>query len=126
MKSGDLPLSIKNYRKAAKLNPQNTNASNAIEQLENSLKIETDAKILETYIGEYETPFGIFKVVKEGERLIGRVAGEADMILLPQTETQFVVALGNIRLTFIKDEKGVITQANILVKGQEIPAKKIK
>jgi tetratricopeptide (TPR) repeat protein len=126
LKSGETQLSIKNYRKAVELNPQNANAVNAVKQLESAQQVKTDAKLLETYAGEYETPFGVFKVVKEGERLVGRVAGEADMILLPQSDAHFVVALGSIRLTFVKDEKGVVTHANISVKGQEISAKKIR
>jgi len=126
LKSGETQLSIKNYRKAVELNPQNANAVNAVKQLESAQQVKTDAKLLETYAGEYETPFGVFKVVKEGEGLVGRVAGEADMILLPQSDAHFVVALGSIRLTFVKDEKGVVTHANISVKGQEISAKKIR
>jgi hypothetical protein len=37
MINGDKELAIKNYKKSLELNPENTNAANAIKRLENQL-----------------------------------------------------------------------------------------
>jgi len=125
LKAGDYELAAENYQKAVELNPQNINAATVLKELQSS-QFKVDAKLLEEYAGEYETPFGILTIVKEGDRLLGRLSGEPDMVLLPKSATQFVVAIADIPQTFVRDEKGQVTRLVILVRGQEIQAKKIK
>ncbi|MGI8838243.1 MAG: serine hydrolase [Pyrinomonadaceae bacterium] len=125
LKSGDYGLAVKNYQRAAALNPQNTNAATVLKQLQSS-QIQVDAKILEAYAGDYETPFGVLTIVKEGDRLLGRLSGEPEMVLLPQSETQFIVAIAGIPHTFVRDEKGQVTYIVIKVNGKEFQAKRIR
>jgi len=125
LKAGDYELAAKNYQRAVELNPQNTNAATVLKQLQSS-QFKVDAKLLEEYAGEYETPFGILTIVKEGDRLLGRLSGEPDMVLLPQSAAQFVVAIADIPHTFVRNEKGQVTHIIILVRGQEIQAKRIR
>ena len=125
LKAGDYVLAAKNYQKAVELNPQNTNAATVLKELQSS-QFKVDAKLLEEYAGKYETPFGILTIVKEGDRLLGQLSGEPDMVLLPQSATQFVVAIAGIPQIFVRDEKGQVAGIVILVRGQEIQAKRIR
>jgi len=124
LKAGNTELAIRNYQKAIELNPQNTNAADILKRLQNLTKV--DPNILDSYTGDYQAPFGVLTVVKDKERLVGRVSGQPDTILLPQKNTQFVDPIRGTRLTFIKGEKGMITHIVILLNGQEIQAKRIK
>jgi tetratricopeptide (TPR) repeat protein len=124
IKAGDIDLAIKNYQKVIELNPQNTNASSILKRLQNQVKVNSN--LLDSYVGDYEAPFGILTIIKDKERLIGRVSGQPDTNLLSRTSDQFVEAIRGTQLTFIKDEKGTITHIVILLNGQEIQAKRIK
>jgi tetratricopeptide (TPR) repeat protein len=124
LKAGDIDLAIKNYQKVIELNSQNTNAADILKRLQNQIKV--DPNLLNSYVGDYEAPFGILTIIKDKERLIGRVSGQPDTNFLPQTSNQFVEAIRGTQLTFIKDEKGTITHIIILLNGREIQAKRIK
>lgn len=124
LKAGNTEPASKSYQKAVELNPQNTNAANILKRLQNQIKVETN--ILDSYAGNYEAPFGVLTVVRDKERLLGQVSGEPDTILLPHTKTQFVEAIRGTQLTFVKDEKGLVTHIVIVLNGREIQAKKIE
>ena len=124
LKAGDIKLAIKNYQKVIELNTQNTNAADILKRLRNQVKV--DSNLLDSYVGDYDAPFGILTIIKDKERLIGRVSGQPDTNLLSQTSNQFVEPIRGTQLTFIKDEKGTITHIVILLNGQEIKAKRIK
>ena len=124
LKAGDTELAVRNYQKVIELDPQNMNAVGMLKRLQNQVKV--DSNLLDAYVGDYQAPFGILTIVKDKERLIGRVSGEPDTILLPHTQTQFVESIRGTQLTFIKGEKDVITHIVILLNGREIQAKRIE
>ncbi len=124
LKAGNTELAIKNYRRVVELNPQNTNAAAILKRLQNQVKV--DSNLLNSYVGNYQTPFGVLTIVKDGERLVGRVSGEPDTTFLPQTKTRFVEAIRGTQLTFINNEKGAVTHIVILLSGREIQAKRIE
>jgi CubicO group peptidase (beta-lactamase class C family) len=74
--------------------------------------LKLDAKILETYVGDYEfqrlkVPLTIFR---EGDNLFFRGAQETG-VLFPETEIQFYGTskeIGDFQVNFIKDERGEI------------------
>ena len=124
LKAGNTELAIKNYQKVVELNPQNTNAVDILKRLQNQVKV--DQNILDSYAGDYQAPFGILTIIKDKERLVGRVSGQPNTIFLPQEDTQFVDPIRGTQLTFIKGEKAIISHIVILLNGQEIKAKRIK
>lgn len=124
LKAGNGVLAVKNYQHAVELNPQNTDAANILKRLQNS-RFKVPSDLLESYAGHYDTPFGIFSVVKEGDRLSASVSGEPGMILLPLSETQFVSAIEGFQFTFARNVKGEITHMVILARGQKIEAKRV-
>jgi len=125
LKAGNNARAIKNYERAARLNPQNANATDVLKRLQSS-QFKAPPALLESYAGNYETPFGMLAIIKEGDRLVGRISGEPEILVLPQSETQFVAAIEGLQFTFVKNDKGRVTHAVILAGGQEIQAKRVR
>src|SRR6185295_2258519 len=74
--------------------------------------VPQDAKTYDAYLGRYQLDTDlILNVTKEGNTLMGQVDGRR-FELLPATETKFFVRDydAQIMFTFVKDEKGKVTQ----------------
>lgn len=127
--NGDKELALKNYKKALELNPQNANAANIVKRLESPAPVmgKVDPKVYDQYIGEYQfAPNFVITVVKEGDKLIGQATGQPKFELAPESETQFFVKEVNAQVSFVKDEKGLVTALILNQNGQKIEGKKIK
>ncbi len=125
LRMGDYALAVENYRRAVRSNPSDANAADILKRLQEA-QFKAPPNLLESYAGDYETPFGILSIIKSGDRLVGRISGEPETILLAQSETQFTAAIEGIRLTFVKNDKGQVTHAVILARGQEIQANRVR
>jgi CubicO group peptidase (beta-lactamase class C family) len=122
LKAGERELAAANYRKASELDPKNANASAMLKRLET--KVSED--VLAAYEGEYEAPFGVLRVWREGARLFGQVAGTPGAELLPESETQFFATGQNTLVVFVRSEAGEVTHLLLRGGGNETRAKKIK
>ncbi|MBO0798016.1 MAG: serine hydrolase [Blastocatellia bacterium] len=90
------------------------------------IAIKVDPKIYDAYVGEYElAPNAIFKIRKEGERLMVTLTGQPEFELFPESETKFFYKVVDAQITFVKDDKGAVTHL-ILHQGGDRTAKKIK
>ncbi len=89
--------------------------------------VKVDPSILETYVGEYEvTPeFQIF-ITKEKDQLYAAAPGHTKARMYAESETKFFLRIADVAFTFVKTEKGEITQLTLHMNGQSSPAKKIK
>jgi hypothetical protein len=70
--------------------------------------VTVPAKILESYVGQYElAPGFVLTIRKEGDRLTGQATGQPRVRLIPQSETDFRVSSVDASVTFVKgkDEK---------------------
>jgi hypothetical protein len=65
-------------------------------------------------------------VTKEGDKLMGQATGQPKIELLPESDTQFFVKEVNAQVSFLKDEKGVVTALILNQNGQKIEGKRIK
>ncbi|MBA3694518.1 MAG: serine hydrolase [Acidobacteria bacterium] len=128
MMSGNKELALKNYKKALELNPQNANAASIIKRLESpAVTNKADPKIYDQYVGEYQlAPNFVLTVTKEGDKLMGQATGQPKIELLPESDTQFFVKEVNAQVSFVKDEKGVVTALILNQNGQKIEGKRIK
>ena len=73
-----------------------------------------DPSILDAYAGQYEYPGGgRVTVAREGDALTSQRAGHPKATLVAVSETQFVVAGTQSRLTFFKDAEGRVTHFTI-------------
>ena len=87
---------------------------------------KVDPKVYDAYVGQYDTPFGVLSITKEGDRLFGQPNGDTKEELIPESETTFNVPAVNVKVTFVKDPSGQVTHMTINQGGQEVQAKKIK
>ncbi len=126
MLNGDKELAVKNYRRSLELNPQNANAVSMLKRIE-SPPVGVNAKTYDSYVGQYElTPNFIASVTKEDDKLMLQATGQPKAELFPESETQFFLKVVDAQITFMKDEKGVVTGLMLHQNGQKIQGKKIK
>jgi serine-type D-Ala-D-Ala carboxypeptidase/endopeptidase len=89
--------------------------------------VKVDPKILETYVGQYElTPTILITVTREGDKLYAQAGEQPKIELYAETETKFFITVVDAQMTFVRDEKGQVTQLILHQNGRDIPAKKIK
>lgn len=89
-------------------------------------KPKVDPKIFDAYVGQYELPMFVLNIMKEGDRLFGQPEGDTKEELIPESETEFSVTNVGAKVTFVKDEKGVVTHMVVSLNGEEFKGKKIK
>lgn len=88
--------------------------------------IKIDPKFLDAYVGQYElNPNLIFTMTREGDSLMTQLTGQPKFELFPESETKFFLKVVDAQVTFVKDDKGVVTHL-ILHQGGDRTAKKIK
>lgn len=119
-------LAIQNYKKSLELNPNNTNAAEAIKRLEQA-PVVVDAKIFDTYVGEYEVgPGFVLRVFREGERFLTQATGQGVFEIFPESESVFSPRAFVAKLTFVKDADGKVTAIKVDQNGRVTIGKRIK
>ena len=119
-------LAIQNYKKSLELNPNNTNAAQVIKRLEKP-PVVVDAKVLDTYVGEYEVgPGFMLRVFREGEKFMTQATGQGVFEIFPESETVFYPRAFAAKLTFEKDANGKVTGIKIDQNGRVTLGKRIK
>lgn len=119
-------LAIQNYKKSVELNPNNTNAAEAIKRLEKP-PVVVDAKIFDTYAGEYEVgPGFVLRVFREGDKFLTQATGQGVFEIFPESETVFSPRAFAAKLTFVKDADGKVTEIRVDQNGRVTRGKRIK
>jgi tetratricopeptide (TPR) repeat protein len=145
LNNGDKELAVKNYKKSLELNPENTNAAATLKRLEtpsapaangasagaangtSSTAAAVDPKTFDAYFGEYEvTPTFKAAVFKDGEKLMTQATDQPAFELVPESVDNFYIKAVDAKVTFTRDDKGVVTGLVIHQGGRDVPAKKIK
>jgi tetratricopeptide (TPR) repeat protein len=125
MVNGDTELAIQNYKTSLELNPQNSGAVEMLKRLEGK-PVAVDPKVYDSYVGEYEvTPTFTVKVFKEGVKLMTQATGQPAFELFPEAEDQFFLKVVEAKVTFKKDDKGVVTGLVIHQGGRDTPGRKV-
>jgi tetratricopeptide (TPR) repeat protein len=119
-------LAIQNYKKSLELNPNNTNATEILKRLDNA-PVVVDAKIFDTYVGEYEVgPGFVLRVFREGDKFMTQATGQGVFEIFPESETVFYPRAFVAKLTFVKDADGKVTAIQIDQNGRVTLGKRIK
>src|SRR5262245_36397948 len=85
-----------------------------------------DPKFIDAYIGEYQIGPGIsVTILREGDKLFAAAPSFGKNELLLDFEDRFTVSLMGAQLTFIRNEKGEVSDLTIDFNSQTIRAKKI-
>lgn len=87
---------------------------------------KADPKTFDDYVGEYELPIGILVLTREGDKLFGQPKGDTIEELKPQDDGSFLVNNVNVKVKFIRDEKGKVIEIMVTLHNQEMKGKKIK
>ncbi|MFL6278204.1 MAG: DUF3471 domain-containing protein [Blastocatellia bacterium] len=93
---------------------------------EPATRAKVDPKVLDTYTGQYDAPFGTLTISRDGDKLFGAPEGQEKAELIPISETEFDVPSVGVKVKFVKDDSGKITHMVLNHDGEEIQAKKIK
>ena len=119
-------LALTSYKKAAELDPKNTNAAQIVRRLEGK-ETKVNAAVFDAYAGDYElAPNFVLTITSEGGKLFGQAIGQGKIELEPVSETQFVVPVIKAEVSFEKDAEGKIIALILKQGGQVINGKKIK
>jgi len=87
---------------------------------------KVDPKLLDAYVGEYQVGPGInFTIVREGGKLFAVATSFGKNELLLDFEDRFTISMMGAQLTFIRNEKGEVSDLTIDFNQQTIRAKKI-
>jgi CubicO group peptidase (beta-lactamase class C family) len=89
--------------------------------------IQLDPKIFDAYAGEYQLAPGFSLVfTREGDKFFIQPTGQSKTEILAESETDFFLAVADAQVTFVKDDKGEVTQAILHQAGRNQTARKIK
>jgi len=60
---------------------------------------KVDAKIFDSYAGDYQSQIGVFTVTREGDQLFARLAGQPKLRLYPESEREFFMTAVDATVT---------------------------
>ncbi|HVO72566.1 MAG TPA: serine hydrolase [Ignavibacteriaceae bacterium] len=79
------------------------------------------------YDGQYEYPGGqIMTITAEGDKLFAQLSGQDKFEIFPKNESEFFWKIVDAQITFIRDEKGIVTHAIHHQGGQEFKAPRME
>lgn len=88
--------------------------------------VKVDPKVYDAYVGQYDAPFGVLTISRDGDKLYGAPEGQDKAELVPTSETEFDVPSVGVKVKFVKDSTGKVTHMVLNHDGEELEAKKIK
>ncbi len=96
-----------------------------IEPRKERIAIKIDPKILDAYVGDYElAPTFVIAITKEKDRLMLQATAQPKFEVFPESETKFFLKVVDAQITFVKDDKGAVTQLILHQNGLDQPAKR--
>ncbi len=123
---GQKELALANYKKAAELDPKNTNALMIVRRLEGK-EVKVDASGFDAYVGEYEvTPRLTLTITRDGDKLFGQMTGQGKLALEAVSDMQFTIPEVKANITFEKDASGKVTGLVLLQGTRTANAKKMR
>jgi mono/diheme cytochrome c family protein len=87
--------------------------------------IKVDPKLYDLYAGEYAVGPATFTISHEGDRLMFTAPGQPKIEAFPETETRFFFKIFDAQVTFIKNDKGEVTELTFEVNGRTMRARRL-
>jgi len=78
-----------------------------------------DAKIFDSYAGDYQSQIGVFTVTREGNQLFVRLAGQPKLRLYPESAREFFMTVVDATVTF------EATKMTLHQNGDDLPALRV-
>jgi D-alanyl-D-alanine-carboxypeptidase/D-alanyl-D-alanine-endopeptidase len=96
-------------------------------QAKQHTEIKVAPENLEIYVGEYQlAPNFKLTVTKEDDKLFVQATDQPKFQVFAESADEFFYKVVDAQITFVKDDKGQVTQLILHQGGQNIPGKKIK
>ncbi len=130
-KHGDNKKSILNYKKSVELNPANSGALIALEEMgvdtKNLIKeIKVAPATLKSYIGEYQLASDFSIVVSlEEDGLHVKATGQPKFPIFPKSETVFYLKVVPAEIKFYPSEDGKVDKVILFQNGAEMPGTRV-
>jgi len=122
---GQKDLALVNYKKAAELDPQNSNALLIVRRLEGK-EVKVDTAAFDAYVGDYQvTPRLTLSISREGDKLFGQMTGQPKLAIEPVSDTQFTIPEAKANISFQKDSAGQVVGLVLSQGARTVNAKKI-
>jgi mono/diheme cytochrome c family protein len=87
---------------------------------------KVDPRLYDAYVGEYTVGLGQnFTITREGDKLMFSAPGQPKLEAFPESETKFFFKLVEAKATFLKNEKGEVTELLFEINRQSLRAKKV-
>jgi len=123
---GQKDLALTNYKKAAELDPKNSNAVLIVKRLEGN-QSKVDVSGLDAYVGDYQvTPNMVLTISKEGDKLFAQFPGQSKLAVEPVADAQFTITEVKANLTFEKNPAGKVIGLLMSQGTRTVNAKKIE
>src|SRR5437588_6679124 len=81
---------------------------------------KVDPKVYDAYVGQYDAPFGVLTISRDGDKLYGAPEGQEKAELVPTSETEFNVPSVGVKVKFVKDDSGKVTHMILNHDGEEL------
>ena len=89
-------------------------------------EITIPRETLAAYVGTYElTPQIKLMMTLDGDQLMTQLSGQPKFPVFAESETEFFLKVVDAQLTFVKDEKGAVTEAVLHQNGRDQTARRI-
>jgi hypothetical protein len=85
-----------------------------------------DPAIYDGYVGQYQFGLGFsLTITREGDKLMGQATGQPKVQFYPESDTKFFLKVIDGDLTFVKNEKGEVTEVLFNMNGRLVHGKKV-
>lgn len=89
--------------------------------------IKVDAKILDSYVGNYQmSPEFAFTVTHEHDSLFVQATGQEKFPVYAEAPTKFFTLFNDATFEFVSDEKGVVTKVMLMENGEAMEAVRVE
>ncbi len=86
---------------------------------------KVDPKIFDSYVGEYQSQFGVFTITREGDRLFAELTGQPKVRLYPASDREYFLTVVEATVTFDVDAQGKTNQLTLHQNGNNVTAKRV-
>lgn len=98
-----------------------------VQPLKRRVAIQVEPKVLETYVGDYELiPTFVISITQQEQRLMLQATGQPKFELFAETPKKFFLKVVDAQVTFVSDDKGVVTKLILHQNGLDLPGVKRK
>ncbi len=103
------------------------NPLKTLAQKNDRVAIAVDSKILDGYVGDYVlAPTFVISITKEKDKLMLQATAQPKFEIFAESEVKFFLKEVDAQVSFVKDNKGAVTQLILHQNGANQPAKKRK